>query len=324
MDRHAATTALAVSHQLTADQTRQLRELAGLASEPEQLRTLAPKVLALLAAALGGFGLLLWIAANWGDLPTTARFALLEALLLVSMVGAWGMPNARKALGLMAFICIGGLLALIGMTYQTGADPWQLFAAWAFLSLPLALALRSDMVWTPWALVITAFMALWLQAHTQHTWRMEEQDFQLGLLVWLGSFLVLVWLSPQLRRITGAGSWSLRWVALQMAINITALALAALSSWHGSALAYGLALLLLLGLAAYLASPFAFDMFGLCAAALGFNVLVVFGIGNLMLSSWQHRDWFTALLVIGLSAAGLLTGSVKLILMAARRAKESA
>ena len=35
-----------------------------------------------------------------------------------------------------------------GLTYQTGADPWQLFATWALMLLPLAALGRSPLLWT--------------------------------------------------------------------------------------------------------------------------------------------------------------------------------
>ena len=40
-------------------------------------------------------------------------------------------------MGLLAMLGMGALFAYFGQTYQTGADPWQLFALWAALSLPL-------------------------------------------------------------------------------------------------------------------------------------------------------------------------------------------
>ena len=56
-----------------------------------------------------------------------------------SLGGCW--INRRIALlGLLALLGIGGLFAYFGQTHQTGADPWQLFALWAALVLPLRLA----------------------------------------------------------------------------------------------------------------------------------------------------------------------------------------
>ena len=43
---------------------------------------------------------------------------------------------------------IGSFLALVGQIYQTGADPWQLFAIWTALIIPLVIVSKSAMLWT--------------------------------------------------------------------------------------------------------------------------------------------------------------------------------
>ena len=58
--------------------------------------------------------------------------------LVVAGLGAMLLPVWRAPLALLVFLITGGLFASIGQTYQTGADPWQLFALWAALGLPLA------------------------------------------------------------------------------------------------------------------------------------------------------------------------------------------
>ena len=88
---------------------------------------------------------------------------------------------------------VGGLLALIGQTYQTGADPWQLFALWALLALPWCLGARSDMLWAPWALVAMTACVLWADAHARSAW-WSPRDGALGyhLLAWAGGAAVVV------------------------------------------------------------------------------------------------------------------------------------
>ena len=81
-------------------------------------------------------------------------------------VGAAWRPAARAPLALLALLGIGGLFAYFGQTYQTGADPWQLFAWWAALALPLCLGVRSDVLWAPWAAVAVGAISLWVHAHT--------------------------------------------------------------------------------------------------------------------------------------------------------------
>ena len=47
-----------------------------------------PKNMAVLAAALGGLGIIFWIAANWSDFGRAGRFGLLQALVLIMCAGA--------------------------------------------------------------------------------------------------------------------------------------------------------------------------------------------------------------------------------------------
>ena len=93
---------------------------------------------AMLAAALMGLGVIFWVAANWDTLSHLGRFGLLEAVLVAAALGAVLRPAWRAPLALLVFLVTGGLRAGIGQTYQAGADPWQLFAVWAALGLPLA------------------------------------------------------------------------------------------------------------------------------------------------------------------------------------------
>ena len=154
MDLRLALSEIAAEHRLDARAQARLEDLAGLRSEPPALAAWLPRGVAVLAAALGGLGLVFWVAANWQTLGRFGRFGLLEAFVLAMCAGALWRPAARAPLGLLALLVIGGLFAYFGQAYQTGADPWQLFAVWAVLSLPLCIAARSDVLWAPWALVV--------------------------------------------------------------------------------------------------------------------------------------------------------------------------
>lgn len=64
---------------------------------------------------------------------------------------------ARAALA-AAQIVSGVLMAVIGQTYQTGADAWQLFALWTLLATPWALAARAAPHW--WIVLAVGNVAL--------------------------------------------------------------------------------------------------------------------------------------------------------------------
>ena len=318
MDLRLALYELTAQHKLDATRAKKLADLAGLHREPAQLAYWLPRGVAILGAALGGFGLILWIAANWETLGRFGRFALLQALFVALCVGALAKQQARVPLALMALLTIGGLFAYFGQTYQTGADPWQLFAVWAVLALPLALSLRSDVLWTPWALVVCTGISLWVFAHTSHSWRLQSQDLPIYGFAWTGALLLTLALSPVFARWTGSGVWAMRTAVTLATTMITMTALGALFD-RDTALLYWLGLGLLAVAGLVMAGRKMFDIFGVSAVALGLNVLVIFGLGRALLEHGSNDDWIGALLLLGVVAAGLLAGTVSVLLRLSRR-----
>ena len=318
MDLRLALYELAAEHRLDAQGMERLQQLGGLRDEPASLRHWLPRGVAVLAAALGGLGIVFWVAANWDTLGQFGRFALLQGVVTVMCLGALWRPAARIPLGLLALLGIGGLFAYFGQTYQTGADPWQLFVLWAALALPLCLGVRSDVLWAPWALVAVTGAALWVQAHTGHRWRVEPDDLRAHLMGWSAALAVVGALSAPLRPTTGAGDWALRTALTLAVVMITATALGGLfmrdTAWH-----YGLGLVVLALAAVVLAQPSWFDVFGLSAVALGLNTLVVAGLGRLLFETHGSGDLIGRLLLLGVVAAGLLAASVTGVSRLARR-----
>ena len=117
------------------------------------------------AAGLGslGAGVIFFVAANWQAWGLAGRFGLLEAGLLACVAASlkWP-PPARVGQGalLLATLFTGALLALFGQSYQTGADTWELFLAWALLALPFAVAALSGAAWALWFCVLDVGLAL--------------------------------------------------------------------------------------------------------------------------------------------------------------------
>ncbi|MVW71314.1 GDYXXLXY domain-containing protein [Bordetella sp. 15P40C-2] len=105
------------------------------------------------------------VAANWDSVTKTQRFIGAQGLLAICVLAAAGsgwrwraVDDARQyapsALLALAGLLLGALLALLGQTYQTGADTWELFAVWAGLLLPWALVGRTQVVWLLWMGVV--------------------------------------------------------------------------------------------------------------------------------------------------------------------------
>ncbi|MEY4562070.1 MAG: hypothetical protein RLZZ618_1347 [Pseudomonadota bacterium] len=323
MNLRLALYTLAGQHKLPGPTVAQLERVAGLTGEPEPVARVLPLGAALVGAGLGGFGVILWVAANWSDFGRTGRFALLQLLVLAACAGAWGRPAARAPLGLVALLGIGALFAFFGQTYQTGADAWQLFALWAVLALPLGLGVRSDVVWVPWVLVVMTGLGLWTSTQLDHRWFKAGND-ALGvcMLVWTVSGLLTL-AARAFPRFTGAGLWSVRTATTFLVFNVGVAAFGALFN-HGLSMLYPAGLLLLAAAAVVLVKPRFFDVYALSLVALALNVLITGGLARLLFSAlknWNDGGLILALLVLGLVPAGMLGLSVRAILKLSREHK---
>lgn len=318
MDTRHALLDAAARHGLDADARGRLLSAAALDTPPPDLTRRLARGLGALSAALIGLSLVFGVAAQWATLDRQLQFALLQAAVALPALGTWVRGPARAPLALLAFVATGALFAYIGQTYQTGADPWQLFALWALLTLPLALALRHDLIWSPWALVVMTGAALWMQTHTAHRWRFEPQDLRPQLLTWAVCLAVVAGLSGLGRRGTGAGVWSLRTAVVAAAFVVSATALGGLLRMSVG-LQYPLGLLVAAAALVLLASRQAFDLFSVSAWVLAVDGLLVAGLARLLFQGGGRGDPIGRLLVVGLVAAGLLAFSVSQVLRLARR-----
>lgn len=120
------------------------------------------------AALLMGSGVVFFVAYNWDALDRFSRLGIgASAVCGATVLTLCTRPHSVpwRAGALLVCICTGALLALIGQIYQTGADIWQLFAAWAALILPVVLIGRTRELWLLWLLVAgqALFRLVWLE-----------------------------------------------------------------------------------------------------------------------------------------------------------------
>ncbi|RQO43939.1 DUF2157 domain-containing protein [Variovorax sp. KBW07] len=300
---------LASAHRLPQPRMRALFALAELDAPPPDLARRFWRTVALLAAGLGGFGLVMWVAANWDTLGRTGQFALLQGWVLLTALAAWRIAALRTPMGLLCLLGTGALFAYYGQTYQTGADAWQLFALWAVLTLPLCLGVRSDVLWFPWVVVACSAISLWAYAHTGHRWKADYRDLPIHLASWGLGALLAVGLSPWAQRWTGTAHWARRLALMAMAVSVTLAALAGLFFHSGVVPYYLLGLVLMAGAGGLLMQPCWFDIVGLSVAVLCVDTLLVAGLVHVLFNSGSGGD-IGRLLVTGLAAAGLLAVSV--------------
>lgn len=186
---HELATALA----LDAAAYERALELADLRPDRDDWRRRLDRFLAAAGTLLIVAGITAFFAWNWQAMHHFAKFALIEAGIVAAVLLAWRLKidsiGGRAALFAGAFL-VGVLLAVFGQVYQTGADPYGLFLAWAVLILPWALAGRQAGLWLLFvALLDLALILYWIQVlHPPSGWWQLTQ--LMGPLVWLGSLVL--------------------------------------------------------------------------------------------------------------------------------------
>ncbi|SPY33598.1 GDYXXLXY domain-containing protein [Pasteurella canis] len=102
---------------------------------------------ALLSAGFFASGAITWIAANWDYFSKFQKLYSIQALFFITVgLGlSFYYREVKKAhnsglfsliFSFLSVVFLGGMFALIGQTYQTGADPWELFAVWSLCQIP--------------------------------------------------------------------------------------------------------------------------------------------------------------------------------------------
>jgi uncharacterized membrane protein len=299
---------------MDAKQASRLWRLAGFEGMPPRALERIPLGLTIAGAGCAGLGLIFWVAANWALLSRFQQFTLLQLLVLAPCIWLATYARGRAAMGLLVLVATGGLFAYFGQTYQMGADPWQLFAVWAALALPLACCARTDTVWAAWALIALVGIALWERVHTDYTGHVRLGSGAVTIIAALGAAGLTLALRTFGRRYLGVGDWAYRFALVLTASWVTTLAILALDSWVPAQAHYWFSVILASAAGALLAYTKPFDIFPASVVALCLNILLVGGLVKLLLKGFNDNNWIGSLLVVGLSAAGLLAGSVKLIL----------
>ncbi|MHC4513116.1 MAG: DUF2157 domain-containing protein [Planctomycetota bacterium] len=131
----------------------------------------------LLLLCLGGglilAGILFFIAYNWMEMDKFVKLGGLQVLILACAVAAWRRGLARldgRALLLAACVLVGVFLAAFGQVYQTGADAYELFRAWALLIVFWVAASRAPVHWLLLLLVTDLAIGLYVEQVLVYRW----------------------------------------------------------------------------------------------------------------------------------------------------------
>lgn len=258
-----------------------------------------------LGALLLAAGVIFFVAYNWDAMGRLAHFALLDAVLLTALAAVWraGVESSSgRALLFVLVMFTGALLALVGQAYQTGADTFELFAAWALLCLPWVWLARSPALWLFWLLLVNFALLLWLDVRGLFFGVLLSGDSS-GWLRFLlnGSALVCFEVAAAVGVPWLQSRWPVRLLALASGSAITELALAQVFELHSPQWVVLLAWLLVLGAVLKFYTRWRQDLFMPAGAALSFIVVVAAAVARLF-DGDAAGFLLTALLVIAMSA----------------------
>jgi len=125
-------------------------KLSGVWPNQQSWANFLSNALTWLGALAIALSVIFFVAFNWDDFGRFAKFGLLQAIL-VAAIGAYlflaKKEISKKVLLTSASLFTGALLAYFHQTYQTGADPWQLFFTWGLLIIPWVIAAQFAPLW---------------------------------------------------------------------------------------------------------------------------------------------------------------------------------
>lgn len=249
-----------------------------------------------------------FFAYNWKELGNYTRFAIAEVLLGASVLASWRLGlerTAGKAALLAATLLLGALLALVGQTYQTGADPWELFATWALFVLPWVAISRFPALWLVWLALINLALTLYYSAFAGFFGFVYGTQTLLWTLTAVNTVALAVW---ELAATRGTQWLTERWPPRLIATFVTGY-FTTLAAW-GIADRSSAGFAELLGYFAWLACSYQVyrhrirDLYVLALGVLSFVCVAAVFLGHNLGNQDAGALLFEGVSVLGLSAAG--------------------
>jgi uncharacterized membrane protein len=187
------------------------------------------------------FSLIFFIAANWQEIGRMSKFAMVEmAILLAMFVYVKFKHNdiIRQTSLVVSMLFVGGLMALFGQTYQTGADPWQLFFNWAIAIIPWVLISRFSVMWLIWLALLNLSLSLFyltFGGFLDKTWALFLFN-SFALVIWQFSSLKYAWLNKPwaINLLALVSSYSGIWLYLDALFDDKPLGILAWCIWAGA------------------------------------------------------------------------------------------
>lgn len=260
---------------------------------------------------LGGgalaFSAMFFIAYNWDDIGRYAKFGIVEGFIILAIITYCKLGEntaASKVSLLIATICLGVLLALYGQTYQTGADPWQLFFNWSILMLPWAIIGRFPAIWIIWVILINVSIVLYHQTFQRTFWFMfAPETVMLWLTFFFNSFVLAVWEFLAKTWDWLSKHWAIRLVATGSGVSISWLVLHSIFAGDESPLIPSLSWVIWLVVMYFIYRKIRPDLFMLASCCLSGITVTISFLGKHILDSASSVGFLVlALLVISMGS----------------------
>lgn len=264
------------------------------------------KLLLALGALLTLSGVVFFFAYNWDEMGRFSRFALVQGLIVLALASVWYLGLQRlagKVALLGAGVLVGVLLALVGQTYQTGADTYELFAVWCALIIPWALLSKFDLLWLFCLLLLNIAIFLYYKTFGGFFRIVFGVEQMLWLLLAINTAALITW--EWLVRIGKSSRRSVRWMTRLLATVsgglVTALAvLAVLSKESWNLLPGLLAWAVWMLLAYYWYRKVELDVYVLAVGVLSMVAVSNMALSRLLFDGLEI-DGFGSLVLISLS-----------------------
>lgn len=250
-----------------------------------------------------------FFAYNWQAMGRYAKFGLVEILIVLSLLFCWRFDlekTAGKAVLLMSTLLTGALLALVGQTYQTGADTYELFAAWAAAVLPWALAGRFGALWLVWLTLLNLATIFYFQTFGGLFGWMFSTERKLWTLFALNTAALVFWEGAAQMGLSWLRErWSVRIVATASGGVITTLMVWAVLDSHGSDRLYAVLVYFAWMAAAYTYYRYRLiDVFMLAGGVLSAIIVITVILVRTMDRMEAGAFLLIGMIIIGMSAAG--------------------
>jgi len=277
--------------------------------------------------------MLFFTAYNWQAMGYLVKFALVQAALILWLLifgllrlGVFNqhfkfsdgsLKVVDSSLLIMLFLTVGGLLALFGQVYQTGADPWQLFAIWALLVSVLVLVSGQVVLWILWSLLLNIALALCIDSHSGWLGQIVVEQSAIWLFLGLNSVLLVILevisqpvskalINHRMQFCFVEQPWARQLQALVLLLCATYLSFGAIFEWRNFALSYGIsALAVMTGMFFY----YRYKRFDLAILALW--MLTAMTVSTALLIKMLNDLHFDMLLVIAVALIVMTAVSVR-------------